>query len=280
MDVSLCSKLCEQFFVTQNYGIVDKINELSDENRLRCLRNKSRDKIYSILSGYFQDLKEDFGMYDSIENSSISNRDYADIVIMSNGKRYDCELKFGAETNSNIGLESFKNLFPFDFSIPIEVRNDWFNKIYLQNQKTEYDWLCYKLGYYNKLINDFNSIYGNIKLSGSQIDYLGKIINSSGSTNSNCVNYVKYVLKRNHLVRKNAVPMSGNWKVLIVPDLLNIYKSRVNISLTNNEYNVKFILNWKNTYERNGVRIKAKYGFGTPSFNVFITNANGKRKTI
>ncbi len=281
MDVNHCAKLCESFFENQNKDIANEIANIPDENRIRCMRKKSDEEIYKTLSDFFADVtndfKENYGDIQSIECSSNDNKQVADIIIHSD-KDYNCELKFGAETNSNIGIESFENLFPFSFVMPSETRENWFNDVYVNHTKTEEEWLAYKKNYYNNAISNFNSQYQEKTLTDEQSNYLvNNIVNSSGSASKSCGNYVKYVLKRKHLVRKDPVKNEGSWQISSVSSISNPIKGRVNVNLTNGEYNVRFVLNWKNTFRKNGVEVPAKYGFGSPSYNVFVKKVKNEK---
>ena len=282
-NVSGCTSLCEQYISNPDSSIPEAISLIPDENRISILRGCDAGRIGKRLEAWRGDicagLERKYGHLASIEAGSADNKTGADIAAtLEDGSRLDVELKFGSETNSNVGLATFSRLFGVSLEMPIEIRQKWFKMVYADGERTEEEWHQFRKAYYNGKIAVLNQKFDGQALSEEQGSFLvDSILNSSGSPMGNGRNSVKFVLKRGRMAMAEPVENSGKWNALRTNPIGNPLKNRLNFAVESDALRILFILNWKNTYRKDGIAVPAKYGFGSAAVNVFVRKKKAKQ---
>lgn len=281
-NVNQCVKLCERYMADCDSAIPEAVSGIPDENLIKSLRGKSPDEIAKRLAEWNRNirtaLEQKYGKISSIKAGDADNKTAADLeVFFESGDRLDIELKFGSETNSNIGLATFERLFGISLEMPCEIRSRWFEQVYAEKEKTEEEWHGFRKAFYNSRIAALNQKCEDRELDDEQTGFLvNSILNSSGSPSSRGSRVVKFVLKRGRMVMVEPLETKGTWIGTKTNLIANPLKNRLNFSIEDDEHRVTFILNWKNTYRKNGIAVPAKYGFGSASINIFARKKKGK----
>lgn len=282
-NVNQCVKLCEQYMADCGSGIPEQVSLIPDENRIKSLRRKSLDSIAKTLDKWSENIhsgiEQKYGAIASIETGNADNKTAADLAVsLESGMKLDIELKFGSETNSNIGLATFERLFGISLEMPCDVRNQWFEQVYVTKEKTEDEWHSFFKEYYNGKIDPLNQSYEGKTLNEEQTNFLvNSILNSSGSPTGNGSEIVKFALKQGRMTMVEPIETRGAWIGTRTNSIVDPLKNRLNFAIEDDEHRVTFILNWKNTYRKNGIAVPAKYGFGSASLNIFARSKKSKK---
>ena len=292
-NVDSCVREAEAGLCSNHFEHALHISRLSNNLRVQIFRNKSVEEIDKILQQcsetvraciidkFYDDSKEKISIDDIIiASSSNNNRDGADLIhVLPDKKIISIEVKFGAQTDRNIGMQVFEKIFSshvFTNALSINNRRAWLSKFDRDsNEENQFNRLQNAL---NEAIDIFNieQKNKNFKLTQTEQKYMENIIiNASGS--SDFLNkydyYLKFVLDGEDFNSFSRIITGvGSWIVQSVNKLSDNIK-RVNVFVNNYDTNtqIKYTLNWKNNYKYNGKSLMAKLGFGSPSWNVWIT---------
>lgn len=265
--------------------LIDEFISLDEKVKPVSFRNKNRKQIEEYFLNSNESLKDtllDICECDEIieiKEDSIDNKVGSDLIVklkydndVSNQK---IELKFGAETNKNIGIEAFDKIFinlneedyfKNKFS---EIKNNQrryadrhprdFDGL-IKNLKNEIDILsedCNELADSDNLIIDSEEMNTNLSTTGS-------IANNSGSKP-----FKKIRMDYDDIIEIDILDYSGNWKFTDISSLPDKDKARIQFWVSNSKTKVKFLSNNKNDYNYNGTKYPAKTGLGSYCFNVW-----------
>ena len=267
-----------------------RIAAISDNLRVRVFRSKSEQEIEDILKRCSETVKACIidKFYNGrisideivLEPSSDDNKEGADLVhVLPNGEEVSIEVKFGAQTDRNIGMKTFIKIFGskvFKEALSNKNRKSWLALFDRDNsEENQFKRLHDTL---NLAVDKFNEEQRNknFKLTHAEQAYMEEeIINASGGANVSKTydHYLKFVLDGEDFSSFSRLTTGvGSWIVQSVNKLSDEVK-RVNIFVNNYDTNmqIKYVLNWKNNYPHNGESLMAKLGFGCPSWNVWIT---------
>ena len=291
-NVDSCVREAEAGLCGNRMEHAQRIAAISNGLRTQIFRQKSVSEINKILQQCSETIRacvidkfysdDDTISIDDIvlESSSNNNRDGADLVHkLPDGKIISIEVKFGAQTDRNIGMNVFENIFGskvFTNALSVSNRRSWLRAFDVDNSESnQFDRLYNTL---NNAVDEFNAEQKkkNFKLTQEEQDYMENIIiNASGSSDfsDNYDYYLKFVLDGEDFSSFSRMTTGvGSWIVQSVQKLSEDTK-RVNVFVNNYDTNtqIKYTLNWKNNYHYNGRSLMAKLGFGSPSWNVWIT---------
>ena len=279
-NVDKCVREAELAICENMTSHINNILAISNNERTKCFRNKNHNDIENILINfktYIQEkLKEKYGIQNAILNKSEnSNFEKGDLYCLNDNERIDIEIKFGNETNSNIGMRVFEKIFGcnlFKEALNLSERKKWINELIKENlnESIQITRLCDRL---NEYISIFNSSYNNKYLNDEQSGFLeNNIINNSGSSKKLCKNYLKFVYVNNkYNCSEPIIFQNHNWRIEPIK-YINNQNKRLKICLINDlDEKIYFTLNWKNNYKIKGVgEISAKCGLGCPSWNINV----------
>lgn len=297
-DVDSCIREAETGLCSDCAEHAKRIAEIPDKQRAMVFRQKSGETIVEILQKCSNSIKTDIIKRFYKDDNKISiidielipgaknNRDGADLVHkLPNGKLISIEVKFGAKTDKNIGMKIFEKIFGskvFRTALSLKNRRLWFKAFCDDNDGNNENKQFIRLfDALNNAVSEFNKEQKNknFKLTRQEQEFMEKeILNASGSSDfaRKYDYYLKYVLNDN----EDFIPLPcldtgvGNWIVDTVKEISGKVK-RVNVFVKNDTTNIqlRFTLNWKNNYHRNGKTFAAKLGFCSPNWNVWIINA-------
>lgn len=257
---------------------------IPDENRPESYRKRNRVELSNFFDFMNARVRKTVEMVTnliavSIMGGSKDNKDGADLIVTFNDKsKADIELKFGQETNRNIGNSTMDKIFRIEggetfVKIGDKIRksqNECANNVHNDELIIESNLHKELLSIYDELndlfINkkislDYNSILSELKKSGS----------SSFNNNNNKYIKIAVLYKSKAFSCFDVISLNGfeknNWRIREI-QLGN--KNRINIFINNDFLNAKFVLNWKNNFIKDGKVYKAKLGLGTSNWNVWI----------
>ena len=271
----------EKFFKIESSKKPKTISKASKQSLLRFFK-KLNPYIKQKISEHFNkrvcELREDHPN---------QNKEGSDLVAIledeqCNKTKINVELKFGEETNRNIGNDTMDSLFPID-----PCRNITFSEIVprISQQQKEFvdnhpdandDDIEQNLSVL--VIDGFSSLLNDLKES-KQITpnskAIQKLLTTTGSLNSRTT--IKDLIKfridygRNlddcvTLIRNPNV--NGNWEIEYANKAPRSIRSV--IIATNGVVKAKFLLHWRNKYEYRGRPYAARLGLGSSSWNVWL----------
>ena len=290
-NVDKCVRECEAGLCGNNRKSAQSINNIKNNERVLVLRNKPTDWIYEFLKNgqkvIKSKIKQDFYTNSDITTESITllpssnnNKLGADLLhILPNGESIDIEVKFGEETNKNIGQEVFSKIFGtncFAEELSVISRRQMLNTFLEQNQD-EGQQLNRLFAKINKAIKVFNKHIElqDSTLTSDQQKYMEQeIINNSGNSLKNYKDYyLKFTLTGINFSDTKQIQTGKGYWIVQKAKTLNEDTRRANIFVFNPETNtrIKYTLNWKNNYKSKSVKFPAKLGFGSSSWNVWIS---------
>ncbi len=215
-----------------------------------------------------------------LSKGSNDNKIGADLYhSLPDGQTVEIEVKFGLETNKQIGMLQFERIFGTDVftkAIDLLTRKNWVAE-FVDNdfdESLQYSRLVLSL---NSATHSFNKISAgkNYTLTKVEQDYMESLImNNSGNSYKTRDHYLKFVIEGDDMRNIKELPTGlGYWNIDEVKNLTE-YVKRVNIFVINKTTNIqiKYTLNWKNNYKISGRgKVSAKLGFGSPSWNVWVS---------
>lgn len=288
-NVDLCVRYSQKAICIDINKYSELIEELDNSIKTNLLKNKDKEEIKDILSrsknSILVQIRNDYyrgkknlnkiilfeGSNDNKKGADINHR-------LENGELIDIELKFGQETDRNIGMKQFEKIFSttiFSKALDIKKRKIWkelslieYPKISAQEDRLKNE-LNNPVDLFNKYIKN-----KNYTLSKNEQNFMENfIINNTGDGESKPKYYMKFLLEENQTNNMKLMPTKiGSWEIINVKKLDNKIK-RVNIFTINRTTNlqIKYTLNWKNNYKlSNDKKVSAKLGIGSPSWNVWI----------
>jgi hypothetical protein len=287
-NVDLCVRACERALCYDLKKYSKEIFELPETNKVVTFRGLSAVDIEEKLKHFKQIVQRSINnrYYENkadpskikIDPTSTNNKDGADLIhILPNNEVLNIELKFGSFTDKQIGMVQFVGIFGinvFASSLSVSKRKEWL-MIY-DSTGDDSEQLERLFNILNEGVEIFNKhlSYNKFTLNHDQQDYMESLLfNNSGDIKNKNQKYIKFILKDNNFTEsENLIKNVGFWVVKKV-DKLDTNNKRVNIKLNNNVTNIelKFVLNWKNNYKYKGKSLKASLGFGSPSWNIWIS---------
>ena len=296
MNVHKSTKILE-FICTDNFlklaeekqkKILEDFLEINENLKPESFRNKQKDVfldfVYNINKELKKALKKDLNAYEiiKIEKGSDDNTIGSDaLVLYRMNKNEDIqlvnlELKFGNETLRNIGSLYMDKIFNLDKLSEWNFQN--FNK-YMQKEQRKFvennvnineDELIKNLDLFlTKEIKRIKLIK-SLKINNIKINQ-EKILNSIKTTGGEKVNInklIKYKISIDKTIEKIFI-YDGNkiWKTLSFEKSLT--SARIEIICSDGEWDLKFLLNWKNNKKYLNKKWVSKCGLGTSSWNVW-----------
>lgn len=270
---------------------LDAINEfynLPSDKKPNSFKKCSKDDLEVFFSSLNHNLKQlitDAYQKKVIElrEDSKNNKIGSDLIAVFADGSQRIELKFGKETNSNIGKETMDVVFGLVGHIPS------FESLCSNLREKQHEFVIDKKNgecdlSYKNLKNLVEELTNIIRLLNDQriicIDntQMKHLLESSGSLkNYNLVGenqikiFVSYKKKISSAFKiAERLNLDGEWEITSV----NIAKRsiRTEIWASNSSCKVKFLLNWKNPYldKKNGVEYSAKLGVGSSNWNVWL----------
>lgn len=215
---------------------------------------------------------------EKIVESSKNNLVDSDIVIINKQEEINGELKFGEETNSNIGNSTMDTIFKFEGITFAEIAKTIQSKQrkfvitdgnfdelkVLKNLDCVLDEVVKKL----ETSIDVNQV----KIDSKAIEKLLTISGSLAKANDHKTIKIRIDFSQNsenQIKPMNDLRAEGEWTIMSLKKTEN--SSRIEIKCTNGIMSCKFLLNWKNNYPIKGKKEKApsKWGLGSSSWNVW-----------
>lgn len=269
-------------------NIINDFMSINDRRKPITFRNVSRDEIEKYFEGLNYAIKKRISDFFSITNIILeedgnNNQIGADLNIKSKDNRSvvkKVELKFGSETNRNIGNNTMDKIFSI-----LETRETFttiFQRIRIKQQNfvdtninaTESSIDNNLNNILNKKVEVLNQVLVNEKLTINS-ETMAQLLVTTGSLD--LLNEQKSVIKLSIQYNENinsAVTVidtpnvKGYWEIKKIE--MAPQSTRVVILVENNFIQAKFLLNWKNNKEYKGKKYAAKLGLGSVSWNVWI----------
>lgn len=293
VNVDQCTRYAEAAMCGQRDFYARQIAAISSEKqKAKVFRNKTSSQVESILVRLSEEIRKSIiGKYyrnspgTRIEDvvltqSSDDNRAGADLFHDWNGVPIAIEVKFGAETSRNIGMDTFDRIFGTDvFSVATSrmIRKEW-ERLFLDDGRDEQRQLERLWRAINGAIDKFNAFNENrgfVLPEQNQMYMEDTILNTTGD-GSFRGEFMKFVLDGNDFSDFKRIPTRiGTWTIDRTERIDGCDIVRCNVFVRNYDTNVeiKYVLNWKNNYPLNGNRadkVPAKLGLGSPSWNVWV----------
>ena len=290
VNVDFCVREAE-LGLCDNYNLHSlKIANINDSERVKIFRNKNNKDIEYILYNCSNTIKAYIidKFYNNKHTSlndiklihgSNNNKIGADLIHkLPNNQYIDIEVKFGQETNKNIGMAVFNKIFGcniFSTILSIKQRNVWKELYYKeQDKEKQLERLHNTLNNGIKIFNSTQKSKNYILTKEEQNFMEAEILNISGNTQTQKHFYIKFILDGCNFSSFSCLNVGiGSWIVEPVKYLSNKIK-RVNVYVKNYDTNIqiKYTLNWKNNYKyTDGIIADAKLGLKTPNWNVWVT---------
>lgn len=281
-DYYICSKNAEMFLYDEDIEHINIIYSLPEDKKMINMRNKSISELQNmllkfkkfIISNIKNEYKDDAELFLSNQN----NKKFADLYCMCKKKILDIEIKFGKETNSNIGMKSFNKIIDDNMVIKNllskKVREEWKSMMIAENLNEEKQ-LSRLIKGLNEIVDYYNQNLKGKFLSKEQTMFLNNnIINNSGSSDYNCNNYIKYVCDGNGKFYRKKIKIfkDNNFKIGEVHKLdINKFKRFIIPLYNDHNERISLTLNWKNnTHLKDGRIITSRCGIISPSWNVDV----------
>lgn len=288
-DVDSCVRECELALSGDLEKHSGNIVLIPDSRRVGVFRGKPREYIKTVLENCKKSIQV------KIANTFYENTPYNEIILnkgsndnkigadlyhsLPDGQTVEIEVKFGLETNKQIGMLQFERIFGTDVftkALDLSTRKIWVAD-FVDNdfdESLQYSRLVLSL---NSAIHNFNKLSAgkNYTLTKGEQDYMESLImNNSGNGHRTRDYYLKFIIEGDDMRDIKELPTGlGYWNIDEVKNLSECVK-RVNIFVINKTTNIqiKYTLNWKNNYKISGRgKVSAKLGFGSPSWNVWVS---------
>lgn len=252
---------------------LDAFLSLSDKEIPTQYRKKTDSQKITALTAQYKAFHTHMDQLDDnnpLQLNDQSNHDGADAV----KGEYDIELKFGMETNANIGLGTFFSIFELGESLfdywTVEARN-YRKALYSSELTEEVDILAHNQRALEHIAHHFNQIYSD--LTPDQVGKVNQVITGSGSVRHKTDRpYRKYVFTAKGVEEVEPLPVSAAY----ISTATVSERGRFTLTLMGDALVVKFVLNGKNTVrytteDGRKVKFSAKTLLGSPNFNVFVS---------
>lgn len=294
MNVDKATRLLNKMIVDEFHSYTEKQKaeiiqdffNISDQNKPISFRNKSIHEIsfFAInINKEFRKIIKEILKKDvfSIEKSSNNNKIGSDITITFQEKNIQTtingELKFGNKTDANIGLNTINEIFQFknkEFSFFENLKSISKAQYSLLEKHPNID--------EEELLKNLELLIQRIviDLKNQEISInnysLDKLLLSTGSiSNWNNNNLLKFRIDykkniKNSISKIDEIKKNNLWKIKHIIAAKNNRRIEIMVIDSNNQYQVKFLLNWKNSFYFRQRRISSKCGLKTPCFNVWL----------
>lgn len=288
-DVDICVRYCEKALSGDIARYAKMMAELPNSKRVTIFSNKTASEIGDILLNCKKSIQikisNDFygGVgFESVDLSmgSSNNKIGADLLHkLPSGEVVDIEVKFGMETDKQIGMAQFEKIFgtdAFSKALSMPARKSWIDSYMVEDspESSQFYRLFKKLNEAIASFNRFSESKNYTLLAAEQSHMESLIINNSGNHTKTGDHYLKFVIDGSNMRDVKELPTGlGRWTIDEVKPLSDSVK-RVNIFVTNKttHIQIKYTLNWKNNYKIPGVgKVPAKLGLGSPSWNVWVS---------
>lgn len=218
-----------------------------------------------------------------IEDSQ-DNRVGADLIVISKNTRVELrkvELKFGSETNRNIGNNTMDKIFSitnenYSFSsLFSDISTSQRNFISKNNLEPKDSYFIDKN--LDKILDGKINVLQNLLENNKLIlnrGMMSQLLLSTGSidnfTDKEIIKInISYNLDMNKAIKILDLPnVEGNWEIKSIEK--SPQSTRIVIFVNNDFITTKFLLNWKNNYTFKGLKYSAKLGLGSTSWNVWV----------
>lgn len=279
-DVYTCSKICENTMVDRDYhGAAASIADIPDNHRLLMFRGHDATFIEHALRIYHDYLIDAMAQRCDCPREEITlmsaaddNRVGADVIGDHGGRLVDIELKFGSETNSNIGMATASGIAGdvtgilagrFSASSRRERLNDL-----LTGATTLRDIQAGNIECFLTVADECTPR----PLDHDERSNLERLLSRSGSSSAPSAvgrEYMKVtLLSPTRIFRSEAHYHEESWMRSI-----EVTANRLNVLLDGEHNHVRMTFNNKNNLHYPGGKVPARYYVGSPSFNVFVKQA-------
>jgi hypothetical protein len=287
-NVDLCVRECEKALCSDLSKHSQIVSNLPNKERISLFRNKNYLEIRNILenskvaiqSKIVSSFYNNHFEFDKIllHKSSNNNKIGADLFhILPNKKVVEIEVKFGLETDKQIGMQQFEKIFGtniFSKTLDLSTRKLWKEKfLNNRNEEEQFSRLFSRL---NDAVDEFNMFImkKSYTLSLMEQSYMESLVfNNSGDEIKMSNYYLKFAVRdENMKAIKSYQTGVGVWNIQKI-EKISEHVKRINIFAINKTTNmgIKYTLNWKNNYRLStNEKVSAKLGFGSPSWNVWI----------
>lgn len=259
--------------------------EINDKEKPISFRQKDYNEILFFVENVNSELKKTI---ENISNEKVlriiedsnNNKIGSDVLIyFKNGNKLYGEIKFGSQTNANIGIDNFSKIFIFKNKSVIwknifgEIKDKQRELFDKNNDISEIE-LIENL---EKIVNDIA-----INLNKEEIiinnDELNRLLLTTGSPENIKSNFefLKFKIKCSNKVSDlveiiDDFKPAKDWKIEDISFSISS-KHRLQFIVSNTTHRIKFLLNWKNDCIYKKRKFKAKCALGTSSFNVWVYN--------
>ena len=293
MNVHKSTKILE-FICTDNFlqltkekqkEIIKDFLKINETLKPGSFRNKQRDVfldfVYNINKELKNSLKRDLNAYEiiKIEKGSDDNTIGSDALVFyridkdKDIELANLELKFGNETLRNIGSLYMDKIFNLNKLSEWNFQN--FNK-YMQKEQRKLVENNININE-NELIENLNLFLSeeikkikSLKINNIKINQekILNLIKTTGGEKVNINNLIKYKINIDKTIEKIFIYDNDKiWKTLSFEKSLT--SARIEIVCSDGEWNLKFLLNWKNDKKYLNKTWRSKCGLGTSSWNVW-----------
>jgi hypothetical protein len=256
-------------------GAAHAIMTIPDEHRLTMFRGRSPSYIASALNDYHDFIIDRMAYHHdcdpgliTIIDASDDNHDGADLVGSSPSGITDIELKFGKETNSNIGMATAGTIIPDVVSmlddrygrLPRKARAESIINGTLTLDEVQHDNI--------EFFHDIMDHCVNGGLTPRELASLLSLVSGSGNDahRNHDRDYLKLVFLDGGIMRDETTVYDDT----SMNRRIEVTKNRLNIIITGQRHIVRMVFNNKNNLHYDGGKIPARYYVGSPSFNVFV----------
>lgn len=281
-NVEFFTHLAERALTTDDLSlrsnIFDQMSNLPLQNKVTLFRHTERSTYDGLFDNYKSSILNKLSKNGSelpiLRQKSIQNNQRnADLIGISGNDVTNIELKWGQETNSNIGVSSFLEVFsslPESILDYFSLENRTKRKQLMLDNTNNFDLsTIYNENSvaYTKFARLFNQTYSKSKVSSDNIEVISEIINGSGSfKNSSSASYLKVIISPKGTEFQDPYTLSEQCNVSA-----SFSKDRLTIFCVFDKTIVKLIMNCKNNiHVRNSdIIIPSKSMLGSISFNLW-----------
>lgn len=274
---------------TQKTNTVFKFYRLTTRQKPISFREASQEELFVFFDNLNDEVRKKISdihktVNFSLEEESDDNKVGADLLIKSNLPNLNntrIELKFGSETNRNIGNNTMDEVF--SVKNQLKYFTDTFREIRVKQQrfvseskeKLNDEVIDDNL---NKVLLDIVERMSNLYNDSDIVvdsEKMAQLLLATGSIdnldeNSELLKMnVKFTSNIDDAVNLIDLPnVTGDWKIKSIEMAPN--STRIVIWTENKFIRTKFLLNWKNNKTFNGKKYAAKLGLGSSSWNVWV----------
>lgn len=278
----------QQLSEVKQFKKVEKFFNLKDEKKPNSFRNKTKEELKEFFLAINPQLKQIIGkeygkQVVKLVEDSPNNKIGSDLIAYFPKGNQRIELKFGSETNSNIGNDTMDKLFG------LTGHGQSFSKLCSKLRKDQFDFVVTQQNFeceesndhlkelVTKMADQLNKMYeqGIIRENSKEIKHMleasGSIKNYDLVGDKQIKIFVSFrkSLARSFKVAKK-LDLTGEWRITSIKKAIR--SNRVEIWISNGNSKAKLLLNWKNNYKdkKNNLKYSAKLGVGYSNWNVWL----------